>query len=491
MSRALTKPYSGFSPQDIGECYLWLDSADTSSLTFSSGTTVSSWRDKSGKGNDTTSFTGGTRSSTTSGITNPICSGPIQNSGNTIVTIFYVASKPSSSGSYDNIIALNANTITNYYAAGTLFCCYYGSTSPGAYYAYMNGNLSLSFNATTFGTPFIFNAYQSSTVGSTFGNDNNYGAVGTPGSTFTYTKYWIGTCTGGPALVGNLYEVIIYNIILTQTERQQVAGYLANKWGITSYLPAGQPYISRPPFLYEFKPPNISNCSLWLDSSDDSTITFSSGTTVSAWADKSGNGNNTTSFTGGTRSSSTSGIQGPICSGPITNSGSSTVNVFYVASKPYNGTSYDNIIALNANTITNYYAAGTLFCCYYGSTSPGGYYAYMNGNLSLSFNATTFGTPFIFNAYQFQSTGTTYGNGTNYGAVGTPGSTFTYTKYWIGTCTGGPAFVGNLYEVIVYKGQLSSTQRIWVEGYLAWKWGLQSSLPSTHQFKKYPPYNIV
>jgi len=40
---------------------------------------------------------------------------------------------------------------------------------------------------------------------------------------------------------------------------------------------------------YAFSPTTISNCSLWLDAADSSTITGT--TTVTAWTDKSGNGN--------------------------------------------------------------------------------------------------------------------------------------------------------------------------------------------------------
>jgi hypothetical protein len=37
-------------------------------------------------------------------------------------------------------------------------------------------------------------------------------------------------------------EVIIFRFKLTARERQQVEGYLANKWGLTSKLPAGHPF---------------------------------------------------------------------------------------------------------------------------------------------------------------------------------------------------------------------------------------------------------
>jgi hypothetical protein len=46
---------------------------------------------------------------------------------------------------------------------------------------------------------------------------------------------------------------------------------------------------------------------------------------------------------------------------------------------------------------------------------------------------------------------------------------------------------GNISEVIVYNSVISDTQRQQAEGYLAWKWGLKDSLPSSHPYKLFPP----
>ena len=48
-------------------------------------------------------------------------------------------------------------------------------------------------------------------------------------------------------------------------------------------------------------------------------------------------------------------------------------------------------------------------------------------------------------------------------------------------------FTGNIQEVIVFTSAITATQRQQVEGYLAWKWGRQSSLPSTHAYAKFSP----
>jgi hypothetical protein len=46
------------------------------------------------------------------------------------------------------------------------------------------------------------------------------------------------------------------------------------------------------------------------------------------------------------------------------------------------------------------------------------------------------------------------------------------------------SFIG---EIIYYTAVLSTTQRQEIEGYLAWKWGLKDSLPSSHPYKLFPP----
>ena len=44
---------------------------------------------------------------------------------------------------------------------------------------------------------------------------------------------------------GFISEVISYNTTLTTTQRQQVEGYLAQKWGLTASLPAGHPGLTQ------------------------------------------------------------------------------------------------------------------------------------------------------------------------------------------------------------------------------------------------------
>ena len=72
---------------------------------------------------------------------------------------------------------------------------------------------------------------------------------------------------------GGIAEIIAYDRVLSEVERQQVEAYLANKWGTP--LPPPIPTTS---------------LQLWLDADDASTFSYSSGALVSQWRDKSGRG---------------------------------------------------------------------------------------------------------------------------------------------------------------------------------------------------------
>jgi hypothetical protein len=85
-------------------------------------------------------------------------------------------------------------------------------------------------------------------------------------------------------------------------------------------------------------------------------------------------------------------------------------------------------------------------------------------------------------------------NGGGQGSDSFSGS-FGTTLYGIGAYAGfNPSsyafnkYTGLVGEVIVYNSALSTAQRQQVEGYLAWKWGIQQSLPSSsHPYKVFKP----
>jgi len=81
-----------------------------------------------------------------------------------------------------------------------------------------------------------------------------------------------------------------------------------------------------------------------------------------------------------------------------------------------------------------------------------------------------------------QNGGTIYSN-TTASAFTAGTTTYLGTDYYSASYY----YIGYEMEVIFYNSLLTLSQRQQVEGYLAWKWGLASSLPTTHPFKKFAP----
>jgi hypothetical protein len=69
------------------------------------------------------------------------------------------------------------------------------------------------------------------------------------------------------------------------------------------------------------------------------------------------------------------------------------------------------------------------------------------------------------------------------GTLGSSGS----SGVSIGGNSAGDYLGGDIAEAIVYSQALSTTNRQIIEGYLAWKWGLETSLPSGHPYYSTPP----
>jgi hypothetical protein len=62
-----------------------------------------------------------------------------------------------------------------------------------------------------------------------------------------YGTAWLNTPTVTIGNFGHICELIFYNGVVPTTQRQQIEGYLAWKWGLQANLPAGHPYINGPP----------------------------------------------------------------------------------------------------------------------------------------------------------------------------------------------------------------------------------------------------
>ena len=102
----------------------------------------------------------------------------------------------------------------------------------------------------------------------------------------TAARLAIGNDNSGSNLDGSIAELLIGNGTMIDTERKQLEGYLAHKWGLTNNLPSGHPYKYEPPYKVDPEEIVTDGLVLNLDAGDYASYPRS-GTT---WYDISGNG---------------------------------------------------------------------------------------------------------------------------------------------------------------------------------------------------------
>lgn len=240
-----------------------------------------------------------------------------------------------------------------------------------------------------------------------------------------------------------------------------------------------------------FVPTSIAGCQLWLDANDRSTLSLS-GTSVTQWNDKSGNGNNAL------------GSNSPVYSEKSLNS-LNTIQLrgsndyFYVANNfTYSTYPYFNIFVLfQPNNATQPANAGVISTDTPGSFGrslavSGNFFQqeYYSGfsNLTTFSASTWYVTDLLFTS---NTSSAFYVNGTAYAAVTTNSGTNT-RGLLIGVQNNTGSYITfnaniDVAEILIYTTNITTFQREQVEGYLAWKWGLVSSLPSSHPYKLIAP----
>jgi hypothetical protein len=284
---------------------------------------------------------------------------------------------------------------------------------------------------------------------------------------------------------GYIGEILVFNGILSEKDRKLTEGYLANKWGLTSYLSKDHTFKLYPPIDFKFTPPQFAGLSLWLDGADPFNNGYSAinGNTVTTWIDKSGNGynvtsvgnpvffNNTILFNGSNAAFNTNYPANPL---------SETV---FVVMKTNNVSQFQNIISSSTTggrqlqLTGSYYPSG----CYIQLNSIG-VNTFATGNLAIV-ESTIFLYDYTFNSQNINM----YIDGTD--DVQVDGSySFSNALTNIGVAGDSSYLNGSISEIIIYNSVLNDYQRQTVEGYLAIKWGLQSQLQPSHPFNTNIPY---
>jgi hypothetical protein len=289
--------YSSFDPRSLPQCVLWLDADDSNAFTFTSGSNIAFWRDKSPIQNDVCASGVPVRQQNVwnnkPGVffngTSFLGRSIAENTSNEL-TGFVVADISSSAIASGRIVSLGtAGTVDSNASRRTAL--FHRSTTTAAVATTRNSVL-LSFVNISYGIPFIACSTFTGTSNRMFGNSTSLGQTASSGN-FGYTTLGIGRNNGSstPTHVGYIYEVLLYNYELTSNERQTVEGYLAYKWGHQSNLPANHPYKATQPFNRPFIPPDLANCLVWLDAANMPSLDLSAAgvpTIINTWRDRSG-----------------------------------------------------------------------------------------------------------------------------------------------------------------------------------------------------------
>jgi hypothetical protein len=258
--------------------------------------------------------------------------------------------------------------------------------------------------------------------------------------------------------------------------------------------------------MYTFTPVFYSGCIQWLDGSDIATLyrdtagtlpVNSNGQVVNLWKDKSTAGNNMISnVTSPTYSQTLSGLNGAISfagSAGLSNSTgyalSSNASLFIVCAPNGWGTwgtlwshsrinQWDSDIEFRQESIT-----GGGYVSWHTNNDNNNYIAIPSSNTPVIYSCTMSNgiNMYLQNFHSGSTASASYTESTATIASGT------VAPLWLGRNSGGYAYNGYISEIVYYNTTLTTIQRQKVEGYLAWKWGLQASLPSGHPYLSAAP----
>ena len=306
---------------------------------------------------------------------------------------------------------------------------------------------------------------------------------------------------------GVIYEILVYNSALSNTDRQIVEGYLAWKWGIEAQLPTGHPYknIFRP-MSRNFVPTDIEGCQLWLDPADSSTVTLNGTDKVTNITDKSGLGNNVSNSASSIIYTST--VNGlPVlafqdAASSLSTSGTITRNpvkrtYFFVIKYAAAVSSSTTFISYGSNEYFEHSGgAGSEKRLSNVSTNIGNITVSQTYTGNSGFPANEFygSQIFVLSCVRDREKYTLSTNGLSVEVTGNSvGDESSGGNYTITASTRGH-LVG---DVIIYNSALTNSQRLQVEGYLMWKWGvrreasLKIPIPTTHAYYNFPPASVT
>ena len=234
-----------------------------------------------------------------------------------------------------------------------------------------------------------------------------------------------------------------------------------------------------------------ANISVWLRS--DSGITLA-GSNVSAWTDKGTNANNASNGLG-TGPTVTSGALNGYDT-VLFNGSSQYLNISDSATLDLNSSGVSFVFMLKTTSTTaGYQGIVTKDDTWLASLTSTGTTAGLNLSDGTSSDDSTLESTF-FNDWKIcviNKSDKFYINGAEKGSTTvTPAANNAFgvvvgSWYDNGTTTRSNYFTGEIAEIIVYAGALTTAERQKIEGYIAHRYGVQSNLPSTHPYRNFAP----
>jgi hypothetical protein len=270
---------------------------------------------------------------------------------------------------------------------------------------------------------------------------------------------------------GNVCEMVAYNRQIGPDSLDSLHAYLGAKWAIPVKRSNPHSMYGMIPTSPAFHPGVVDGLLYWFDGNDSSTLTVSNNS-VTRWVNKTGfqsagpSGNST-------YNSTTKGVFGKFALPEVV--ASNTVSVFamsYVSNVSSTillsfGASSQRVALNNGNGVMSLVQTTSGVNTTGNKSAPVGamnmIYAAADISLSTGSTGVTFGL--IMNA-----------SGTMTGwAGGAPPLTATGGSF-------GNDCNGTFHEMMLYARPLAQEERQKIEGYLAWKWNIQSVLPSNHPY---------
>ena len=516
LTLATTHPYyslppatRAFTPLDVPGCTLWLDGADSATIIGN----VTSVREKA---NNVTFTATGTVTTSTIGTTQSLnfagagyLSGTVNNL--LVGTSFVVFRTTAANNGYYPFFTWRDNVVNSGLANFPAFGYLPGGNLIGPYTTWVGAGTPTT--SVSIGNSYITSYSWSGTTTNVGFN----GAIPTTGTQSAYahseTLLWI-AFDNGYYTTANIGEILIYNSILSAAQRQAIEGYLANKWGLKASIPVFA------------NPTSIPSCALWLDGADSTTMfqntagttpITADGQTIAAWRDKSANRYLFIQPTTANQPVYKTGIRNGSSitrwNGTSTGLQSSTTLPFYTSAS--SGGSFFFVFMVTSNNtqrflMTYQNQTSETFCvseseigCPTGNSDAGNFGIHQGcGKANVALNQITTNTYVMMNLNLLSSgtapaNTTIFKNGTSASMTAQNGGFYSGTTYPsannarnlnigyripVGSFPIDCWLAGDIAEIVWYQTPLSSAQQQQVEGYLAWKWGLQASLPATHPF---------